>query len=1282
MSISDYTPSKSEKDAFIKEFERAARHTAITMNRMTVSTANNVLRNALENIASSDKFKNANQRKQAYQQVQQAVIALENAEKQVQERTKRANATTNKVNMWDVFNPYKWQSAFDDLTKESRQGWASNTARRLSGGFSFEERLNEKHYSPDTAQLLRQSIKLVQSLESKDSNEEKDDQVRQVEISNQQPLTVDTKPITERLDKVDQTIQTSNKQMVDSVAKFLAPPSKKPIYNLEKDREQASYQNQMQNSFKALSTNTGKIVDLLNKTSSIKPIGHSQTSTAVASGESSILGDALGMGGSMLLGGLAGKIGKLGKAVGRILTTGASKAVSMVKKIPDLFSSAKKGAKLLTTNPRQAADIVKEKLGDTAKASVSAAKDKVTNIADTIKDKIDDNPTLKAVQSKVDKVLTSDKAQQIKYTAKEMASAAKDTAIKTGNQVKDAAIAAAQHVKTHGVNNSIADVLDASKTKSDQLIAGIKNGTDKILTSENVVTAKNKVKAATQPLVDKAQPYVDKIKANPNLQKAKDVAGKLSQHAEVDQVSDALRKGGLKDAAKTIGRFPLAKVAGGLGVVLSASQAVGQYNEQSDLIDKRLKAGIITEEQASDEKARAGAEIAASNAIIGGGTALFGAIGSIGGPLGTAAGAAIGNYLTEGLVNSSIGQLIVKGIGEGVVTLKDLVEGDKKKSADFDPELVRHTDKKDKQQRIEEILESDFAKQLGYNPEALKEYNERLERANNLKPRNWNQFSPEQQKSWYFANAQTIRARMRREGYTDSDNNIDIVDNPSDYQISQGHIDYILEDKEKNQQFKDLLQQHKESLGESFNYNPQVIAAYNRRINEMMGYAPSEFYEWSDQDQLNWLQERAKDIDSEVWWRAKEGMYDLDKVSKKKTKSTKGSVESNFLFESNEKTIDSSTKNPKASQEVSNKVDQASPPEKAEAPSAQQNTKTIDQPVAKAQEPPAVKAQEKQSAPTQNTISVPNAPSASASDPTAPSVSAADPTAPTQWDLKNEEEEAAFFAKFDYNPTVIEEYNRKVNQKLNTTDPSFYNLPESEQNKRRYLQAATIRKNMLRDQRRLKKKNIDTVANPEQFANVDNTKLDSFFADSKTKEQANEYLADVSAELRDDLKDNPQAIASLNRRVSNIVEVAPESVRSLSDSDKLDWFKEQVSGADLDIRSRAGKGYYDSKKWPSKQVVRPSKKTTPDQFVSAATKQGYQDAFTDLTPVKDNSTGEALNQVATKQANQPAPATNNNTVSNVNNVNNNNSVTYAGMSATDNRGYKDMVQETRTVSVF
>ena len=855
MSISDYKPSKSEKDAFVKEVERAVRHAVIATNRMTVSTANDTLRRALIDVVNNPKFKDRpNDRKNAFQDIQKALIAQNNAQQKVEQRTKAASQTSKEISLWTMFNPYKWQSALDDLTSEKRQGWASNTARRLTGGFSFEERMNEKYFSPETMDVIQKGLSIAEDLQEsnkkddsadeKTTNEKTTNETTQtVQLTNgQQPLSVDFQPVTQRLDQVDKTISDSNSRIVDTITHFMAPQTKKPQYNLEQAREQVAYQNQIQATFEALGDNTEQIVDILAKTAAAKPVATAATTNATSQASGgSLLGGAIG---TVLTAGLATKLGGVLGKVGKVLTTG-------VKSIPLVAKAALQGVKVLTTNPKLATEIAKNATKDKARTAVSATKDK---LADALSG------------TKLEKVLTSERAITAREKAAEFAKATKDKTLQ-----------AVKHVQTHGVKNSLADVIEATQKQSDQLLKNVKNGADKILTNENVVTAKNKITAATQPIFDK-------INTNDTFNKAKDAYSTVTQHATADQVKDSLRNSTFKDTAKLIGKFPLAKVAGGLSVLMSAGEAVSQYNDQSDLIEKKLKAGILTEDQASDAKAKAGAEIATSNAIIGGGTALFGALGSIAGPVGAMAGAAVGNYLSEGLVNSSLGQFIIKGIGDGVVALKDLFEDDKdteseddkdtESKSNFDDTFIPKAERGTKQD-LEELVDEKFAQDVGYNPQALEDFAKLVEEKTRQKPRNWNSFTREQQEGWYAVNKAFARHEII-ENYRDKqyDRVNENVKDPSQYQIDEGYLDYALKDKKYNEKAKALIQQHKEELGKLSDYNPQVMAAYNRRVDAMMQYAPSRFYQADDASKYEWLEERLGTIKSDVNSRRRKGLYD------------------------------------------------------------------------------------------------------------------------------------------------------------------------------------------------------------------------------------------------------------------------------------------------------------------------------------------------------------------------------------------------------------------------
>lgn len=842
MSISDYKPSKSEKDAFVKEVERAVRHAVIATNRMTVSTANDTLRHALIDVVNNPKFKDRpNDRKNAFQDIQKALIAQNNAQQKVEQRTKAASQTSKEISLWSMFNPYKWQSALDDLTSEKRQGWASNTARRLTGGFSFEERMNEKYFSPETMDVIQKGLSIAEDLQESNKKDDSADEkttnetTQTVQLTNgQQPLSVDFQPVTQRLDQVDKTISDSNSRIVDTITHFMAPQTKKPQYNLEQSREQVAYQNQIQATFEALGDNTEQIVDILAKTAAVKPVATTATTNATSqTSGGSLLGGAIG---TVLTTGLATKLGGVLGKVGKVLTTG-------IKSIPDVAKATVQGVKVLTTNPKLATEIAKNAVKNKAQTVITSTTDK---LADAVSG------------TKLEKILTSEKAI-----------AAREKALDLAKLAKDKTVQAAKHVQTHGVKNSLADVIEASQKQSDQLIKNIKNGADKILTNENVVTAKNKITAA-------AQPIVDKLTTNGVFNKAKDAYSAVTQHATADQVKDSLRNSTFKDTAKLIGKFPLAKVAGGLSVLMSAGEAVSQYSDQSDLIEKKLKAGILTEDQASDAKAKAGAEIATSNAIIGGGTALFGALGSIAGPVGAMAGAAVGNYLSEGLVNSSLGQFIIKGIGDGVVALKDLFEDDKdtESKSNFDDTFIPKAERGTKQD-LEELVDEKFAQDVGYNPQALEDFAKLVEEKTRQKPRNWNSMTREQQEGWYAVNKAFARHEII-ENYRDKqyDRVNENVKDPSQYQIDEGYLDYALKDKKYNEKAKALIQQHKEELGKLSDYNPQVMAAYNRRVDAMMQYAPSRFYQADDASKYEWLEERLGTIKSDVNSRRRKGLYD------------------------------------------------------------------------------------------------------------------------------------------------------------------------------------------------------------------------------------------------------------------------------------------------------------------------------------------------------------------------------------------------------------------------
>lgn len=136
-------------------------------------------------------------------------------------------------------------------------------------------------------------------------------------------------------------------------------------------------------------------------------------------------------------------------------------------------------------------------------------------------------------------------------------------------------------------------------------------------------------------------------------------------------ITDTVKKG-----TGALGKMSFTKFAGGLGIVLSAADAIGDYNQKSDAIEAAVQAGDLTNKEASDAKVKAGTQVAITNAVSGLGSVTGGILGSVAGPAGTAIGAAAGGMIADSLANSDIAQTIFGYIGDGIVSLKNLFGDD------------------------------------------------------------------------------------------------------------------------------------------------------------------------------------------------------------------------------------------------------------------------------------------------------------------------------------------------------------------------------------------------------------------------------------------------------------------------------------------------------------------------------------------------------------------------------------------------------------------------------
>lgn len=136
-------------------------------------------------------------------------------------------------------------------------------------------------------------------------------------------------------------------------------------------------------------------------------------------------------------------------------------------------------------------------------------------------------------------------------------------------------------------------------------------------------------------------------------------------------ITDTVKKG-----TGALGKMSFTKFAGGLGIVLSAADAIGDYNQKSDAIEAAVQAGDLTNKEASDAKVKAGTQVAITNAVSGLGSVAGGILGSVAGPAGTAIGAAAGGMIADSLANSDIAQTIFGYIGDGIVSLKNLFGDD------------------------------------------------------------------------------------------------------------------------------------------------------------------------------------------------------------------------------------------------------------------------------------------------------------------------------------------------------------------------------------------------------------------------------------------------------------------------------------------------------------------------------------------------------------------------------------------------------------------------------